>query len=392
MKKTFTIAKTTIADQTEGLDKTLNIGSILLPIFLTIVLVKQLLQDELVTAVLVFAGILFSLIIRVIFLRGHIKKFILVIIVFFTLLLTLICTAGNGIHDLGIIAFPIVIGFSSIILVRRKLIIASVLSMASMIWLVVGDHYDLFVPLVTPKGNIGDFIVAITIILLGAYVAFSVTMNMKNSLHQAQKDIRARKREADKLSKEVKEKTQIIYEIHQKVINSMNYIQKLIAIQQKLSKNDSTEYLNLQRKIIVIETAHGNLLTSGDSEKVSLNTFTTSLVNKYLDSIGQPKNTVILNIKNTIIALDDAIYYGICLLELLHLAIEGIKQPITIEAHGEHEIVVTVVGFESNQDIGSSPSGLLLDLITRQLKGSLKHHHEEELESFELNFKPSSIL
>lgn len=368
----------------------LNIGSILLPIFLTIVLIKQLVQQEMVTGFLVLIGILFSIYIRRILLKGNVKNVILTIVVFFSLLITLICTVSEGIHDLGIIAYPIIIGFSGIILIRKKLIIASVLCLIGVIWLVLGDLFHIYNPLIPGRGNIGDFIVATTIILLGAYVAFSITTGMKHSLHKAQRGIQSTKKEAAKLSNELNEKSKIIDEIHKKVMNSMGYIQRLIHIQQRLNTETNEEYKSLTRKTIVIQIAHAQAMSRGNTEEVKLTSFLESLILKYLEIVNSNLD-VDFQIEDHTITLDDAIYLGICLLELIHLIISNSQKKLTISVTKLDHTNIQLSGFSLHQPIETYSSWIILDLIIRQLKGTFTYENEPK-SPMTISFKPGTEL
>ncbi|WP_420318055.1 hypothetical protein [Ekhidna sp.] len=363
----------------------INIGFILLPIFLLVVFTRQLLQRDYDMAFLIGSGIAFSLITRHIFIKGNLRRSVMMIITFFTILLTAVCSFGNGIHDIGLIGFPVIIGFSSIVLDQRQLILASGLSIAGLAWLVLGDRLNMFEPIPVPPGDTGDFIISSLLIILGGFVAFSLTNNMKDSLKQANDEVETSKKEAEKLIKEIDEKEDIIGEIHRAVINSLNHIRHLIENQANNNRELVTIYNSLERKIMVIETAHETLLKEQEHLRLDLADFTRMLLPKFEVTIEAPILQLNTSTTPCIVSLDQAIYYGIFLLELLLEIDEHKPDHLTIGlSHKDSQIKLKLSGFNISN---YTNRGLIVDLLTQQLKGKLEKASDE----LTLEFKMKSV-
>ncbi|WP_425392548.1 histidine kinase dimerization/phosphoacceptor domain -containing protein [Ekhidna sp.] len=366
----------------------LNIGFILLPLLLLVVFIRQLLQSDYDMTIVIGTGIVFSFITRYLFLKGHLRRAVMMIAVFFTILLTVVCSFGNGIHDIGLIGFPILIGFSSIVLKQRQLIASSSLSILGLAWLVLGDKFNFFEPIPVPTGNTGDFIIASLLIIMGGFVAFSLTNNMKDSLKHANHEVEVSKREANKLIKEIDEKEEIIEEIHRAVINSLNHIRHLIdnRIDDKQTETLKSVFRSLERKILVIEAAHETLLKEQEPIQLELGDFTRTLVPKFEKDLNAPVLHINAEQSACIVSLDQAIYYGICVLELM---LEADKHSPTLLkvglAHSDSLITLIVSGFENAT---YEKSGLIMDLLPQQLKGKLEKLPNE----MKLTFKSTGIV
>lgn len=360
--------------ETESMASALNMGLYLLPIFLLVVLIRQFFQSDYDMAVIIFIAILTSLLIRRQFLLGKLNQSVMGIAVFFSILLTIVCSLGNGIHDIGIIGFPIIIGFSSIILDQQKLAIASSLSIIGLIWLVIGEMYGLYNPMPVSKGNAGDFIVTSLLIVIGGFVAFSLTRNMKESAFRAQKETIGSKKEALVLGKEVEEKMEIISEIHKAAINSLSHILQLINHKESEGEELVPLYESLKRKILVIEESHKILLSAGDPLMLDITKLSENLLIKYQEMLKSSVLQIDVGKVPLYLRQDLAINYGICLLELLHNVDSEDNPYIHIKLNvGLSSVKLRLIGFQGKE----IPKGIMIELLTKQLKGALSHSDNE---------------
>lgn len=382
MKANKYAPKSYVGSDMESIASVINIGYLLLPIFLTIILIRQLFEDDFYIAIVVLLSLVFSFFVRYIFLKGQLRQSVILVVVFFNIFLTIVCSLGNGINDIGIIGYPIIIGFSAIILDQQKLIMASTLSIVGVIWLVVGNRLDLYDIVPVPIGSAGDFMVSSLLIAMGGFVAFSLTSNMKQSLKDAQQEISISKKEAKNLEKETNEKLEIIEEIHRAVINSLTHIQELIDYNQNRSDNLTPTYQSLKRKVLVIEVAHKILLSKQAPIQLDIGILTTELLNQYERNL----RTHILHIDsgNTphFIPLDLAINYGICLLELIDKVDDVQNEMLRVTLSLNHNTIsLKITDFEI--DIRDE-YGMVLELLIKQLKGKIERKEQEITLMFEV--------
>jgi diguanylate cyclase (GGDEF)-like protein len=107
--------------------------------------------------------------------------------------ITSIATVGQGIHDVAIMAYPIIIIFASLALNRSGFRISVGLTLIAMGWLVFGDSWGLYIPQPYIKPTWVDYLV-ISAILFSAVGAVDILATMmRNNLRQAKQEIVQRK-------------------------------------------------------------------------------------------------------------------------------------------------------------------------------------------------------
>jgi diguanylate cyclase (GGDEF)-like protein len=106
---------------------------------------------------------------------------------------TAIASIGQGIHDIGIMAFPIIVVIASLILKRSDFHFTSCLTILALGWLVFGDMEGLFTARkIDPPTSI-DFLVVSTILGVGILAADLLAENFRYSLQSTQDELRHRK-------------------------------------------------------------------------------------------------------------------------------------------------------------------------------------------------------
>lgn len=368
----------------ESIAPTINSGYIFLTIVLAVLFVQKLLEQDYNLSAVLLASILFSIFIRHQFLKGHLEKSVALGVTFFTVFLTIVCTIGNGINDIAIIGYPIIIGFSGIILDQRKLTFASVLCIISVVWLVVGERFKIYIPDDIQVGDIGDFFAAASLIFIGGFVGFSLSYNMKRSLKIAQLEILTSKKDAKKLQQKTNEKMEIIEEIHRAVINSLRHIQLLIEHQQKGSEELTIIYEGLKRKVLVIEVAHNILLDDQAPIMLDIREITEKLLLEYEKSIKTSVMQIDLGNDSLFVRLDLAINYGICLLELINEVDHTANKGLNIYLSIKNECVNLRISDFTKKE--KKDQGIVMELLTKQLRGELKKSPNE----IDLTFSPTT--
>jgi diguanylate cyclase (GGDEF)-like protein len=124
--------------------------------------------------------------------RGYLRASGLMVVLSALGTVTVLATIGQGIHDISIIAYPVVIVIASLIMRRRDFFLSSLLTVCAMGWLVFGEAYGLFasLPYGTPVGT--DFIIVVFILLLAIMAVDMLAENMRENLRQARLEISQR--------------------------------------------------------------------------------------------------------------------------------------------------------------------------------------------------------
>ncbi len=110
------------------------------------------------------------------------------------LLITWLATLGQGIHDIGLLGFPVILIVAGLILRGRVIMYLALFIILCMGWLGFGEQYGWYYPTVNVYGSIGDFFIGSIIILVAGNSVYYLVRNVYDTLAQAEKEIEMRER------------------------------------------------------------------------------------------------------------------------------------------------------------------------------------------------------
>ena len=141
--------------------------------------------------------------------RGNLLASSLLVVLSMLAAVTLIATIGQGVRDLAVVAYPIVIIFAGLTLNRRLFLVSVGLALLAVCWLVLGEIFGLFttVPFDGEAANWFYLIEATALLLVAAIAVDLLASNMRANLEQAHQEIAQRQQtEAVLRDKEVQYK------------------------------------------------------------------------------------------------------------------------------------------------------------------------------------------
>jgi signal transduction histidine kinase len=172
-------------------------------LFIVLVLIfTQLLRRRYGESVLLLVGILPILISIILIRKGMLSFPVSILAVNITLLLTYIASIGNGIYDISLIGFPVVLIITGLILKGRVIPYLAGLIILCLAWLVFGDILGFYDPEKVEDSNMVDFFFASAIILVTSNAVYLLVRNIHYSLSLAQKEI-ARREKVEKQREEL---------------------------------------------------------------------------------------------------------------------------------------------------------------------------------------------
>lgn len=127
------------------------------------------------------------------------------------LLITWLATFGEGIHDIGLLGFPVILIVAGLILRGRFILYLAILIILCLGWLVFGDIYGLYVPLRVVANSPEDFLIASVIVLVAGNAIYRLVNNVYENLSTAEKEIEEREKvekERERLIQQLKLKNQ----------------------------------------------------------------------------------------------------------------------------------------------------------------------------------------
>ena len=179
-------------------------------IFLVLIVVGLLSNND--RQVLVISiGILPILISIWLIKRGMISLPSSILAVNMILLITWLASFGNGIYDIGVTAYPVILIVAGLILQRKIIAYLTMLIILCLGWLVFGDIFGFYHPIYPSRSYAEDFFITIAIILIASNSVYLVIRNILQSLERAEQEIEAREkveRERESLIHELKLKNQ----------------------------------------------------------------------------------------------------------------------------------------------------------------------------------------
>jgi diguanylate cyclase (GGDEF)-like protein len=125
--------------------------------------------------------------------RGNLRLSSVITGIFALVIVTIAATLGQGIHDISIMAYPVIIIIGSLIMQRHGFILLSALTVISIGWLIYGEASSLFVtrPIRTPSW--ADFLIMLAFLLVAVAVVYLQAKNMRENLGRAREEIAHRK-------------------------------------------------------------------------------------------------------------------------------------------------------------------------------------------------------
>jgi len=109
------------------------------------------------------------------------------------LLITWLATLGQGIHDIGLLGYPVILIVAGLVLRGRVILNLAILIILCIGWLVFGDVIGLYKPL-QASGNPEDFFIASVIILVAGNAIYRLVKNVYDNLSTAEREIEERER------------------------------------------------------------------------------------------------------------------------------------------------------------------------------------------------------
>jgi len=133
-----------------------------------------------------------------------------------TLIITILATIGQGIYDIGTMAFPAILIIASLILKRNTIIYLSGFILLCNAWLVFGDIYGFYEPIYPNESYFRQFVITSIILIIAMIAVYILSDMVRNSLIKTQNELWERKkieqalREAETMYRTLVEQTSVI--------------------------------------------------------------------------------------------------------------------------------------------------------------------------------------
>ena len=302
-----------------------------------------------------------------------------------TAITTLICTRGQGVHDITIVAYPAILILSMHILGKREFIVLTAISLLAILWLALGARYGLFIPRGHDAGTFDDFVIVGTIILVAALFSYLSSDSLKKALDQAQSEIEERVKIEAELKASLKEKNSLLQEIHHRVKNNLSIICSLLNLQQTMSRqNVEDAYKEIKHRIMTMALVHEQLYRSEDLSHISMPGYVRQLAQQLMSVYDQKHQIeVVQQIDAMVFDIQTAMPCGMIFNELITNAF---KHAFQNRRTGRLELILKRVNDHCVLAVKDDGPGLpwknlpeepkslglsLITILTHQLEGKL---------------------
>lgn len=103
---------------------------------------------------------------------------------------TMLATIGLGIHQISNLGFPAILIISSLVTRKRTMIFLTLYAVACLAWLVFGELYGLYKPVILERSAIGDFISATLLLVATAFMVRLISDSLRRSNLRLQAELR----------------------------------------------------------------------------------------------------------------------------------------------------------------------------------------------------------
>jgi len=172
------------------------VGNFTLALFLTLILFNLLLGNYLNTLA-ISVGIIPIIVSLILLRRDAVSVPSAILAVTIILLITWLATFGQGIYDIGVLGYPVILIVAGLILRGRVILYLALLIIVCLGWLAFGDLFGIYEPIKISQTNPEDFFIGSIIILVAGNSVYRLVRNMYHSLSKAEDEVAIRK-EAEK--------------------------------------------------------------------------------------------------------------------------------------------------------------------------------------------------
>lgn len=300
--------------------------------------------------------------------KQKIETSLLVLIISLVLPLNIAITFSNGIHDIGILAYPVILLISSLMIRTWQQIFSFALVLLSIMWLALGENYGYYKPNPDVSPSISELIIVLIIIIISAVICYRIASNLKEALITRDEEVQLTAKKIEILTKSLNQKIRLTNAIHLQVVESISIIRELVIHQKK-------EILkNLPSQLLAIELVHAELYRLELEKELDLENYIDLLFESQNENFNELKKG---DFDDIMVNVDQALSIGIFLTEL----------SIMNRVSG----LINVRNMHNSVNLTISPTGkpynlsLLAEIMTRQLNAQLTYSDNSLLLNFSHN-------
>lgn len=335
----------------------------ILPVGYIAIIAVRLITGHMEVVIPLTLSLLLTLLSLFLTIKSQVLNAVRLFVVSTLLVVTLICTTMNGIHDVGIIAYPVILLLAGLILRRGDQWAMIMLALVALLWLALGEGLGLYTPVRVGVATWAELIIMLVIMALSLLICYRVSRELHRALGSAEREVATRKQQSADLVDMVKEKELLTQTLHKQVSDSLKIIEEIM-------QHDGHNAVNhtLQHQISTIGAIHTELYRTGMEKYLDLM--------EYLEALNLDQARVNGN-DRILVSVEQAMSAGLFLNEMYR---QAQAEKLDVSAKETEEGIALVL----MADKALPEPGMLADIMVRQVHGSLSWTDEGRCVTFVL--------
>ncbi len=299
--------------------------------------------------------------------KGQINVSMIIITAIMIVATSIICFIGGGIHEIGIIIFPVIVFFSSLVMNIRGVVITTSIVVVCLALIVLEEHLNIF-PGNEPVASLVNLTICLTVLILHTFITFSFTSITKNNLLRIRQELHNQEQYKEGITQNLDEKTELLRLVHHRVKNNLLLINSLIELEAYGKPEVKLEFKEITDSIHTIARAHDPLYHTDDYKQVSIRPYLEKMIASFIQS--RSIKAMELQLSDFLIYHQKALLLGIILQKILSSiqSLESHELKIEMEKIGESFILKIVA--QNKQAIEVTDTAMIQSLI-RKIEGQL---------------------
>lgn len=250
--------------------------------------------------------------------KGWLNASIVLILAVVTGLATFICTIGHGIHEIGMIVFPVIVLFSSFVLRIQGVIITTTIVLVCLAWLVYGQQEGYFPLRPAPPGSYANVIIVSILLIINLIISYSLVSIIKMSLRNAVVEINDQKQLENEIRSNLEVKILLLQEVHHRVKNNLSLVNSILDLEVVGVRSASAGFQKFKQQVQTIAKVHEPILDSTKQE-IDLKDYLETLIFQYVIKNEIKDEFLDLNLGHCLIDSSKAVPFGVTLNEAMSL-------------------------------------------------------------------------
>ncbi|WP_370089589.1 histidine kinase dimerization/phosphoacceptor domain -containing protein [Ekhidna sp.] len=300
--------------------------------------------------------------------RGFTNMSIVIIVSTLIVTTTISCVLGNGIHETGIIIFPVIVIFSSIVMNVRGILITTIAVTLCLALLVFGEMYGLFPSQQVPEARIVDLAVVLSVTIVHIFITYSFSKISKDSLNRVKAELATQERLRGEIAENLTAKSELLRLVHHRVKNNLLLINSLIELETYGTPKAKSELSEIIESIHTIARAHDPLYHTEDYKQVEIRPYLEKLIVTFSQSARF--ENVKSDLQDGLLFHEKALLLGIILQKILNRIGTSDITKIQISLKVKKDDFKLEV---SSRELGDFPQShkSLIKLLAEQLEAKL---------------------